>query len=399
MERERALEIAAAAVAPLPSEEADVASACGRVVAEAAEAASDLPPFDRSTRDGYALRAADTAGGSRALRVAATLVAGQAAGPPLRPGECCRVMTGALLPPGADAVVMQEEVEETSAESIRVPRPVPAEQHVARTGSEVRRGDVLAPAGVRLDPPALGLLLSSGLTRLKVHRLPRAALLATGSELVAPAADPSAGRIRASNPWLLAAALEGAGARTQVLGLAADRPEEQAPRIEEGLGFDLLLLSGGTGRGRADLTRRALQGCGVEILFQGVAVEPGRPVLCGRRGKTLVFGLPGTPLAAWVLWRVLVSPCLRRLAGESRWQLRLGAARLASPLEHAPGFEAWVPADLSWAGSERVARPRAPRAPGSLRQHAGAPALIRLPSAAEASVPAGAAVAVLEPRD
>lgn len=397
--RERALELAAAAAAPLPSEEVEVAAACGRVLAEPLLAAGDVPPFDRSLRDGYALRSADAARAPSALRVAGTLLAGDVAEGTLEPGACWRVMTGAALPAGADAVVMQEEAEERGAGEVEIRRAVARGEHVARAGAEVGRGETLAAAGERLEPVGIGLALASGRARVRVHRRPRVAVLSSGGELVPPGEEPRAGRIRASNPWMLAAAAARAGAEVSILGIVADREEEQRPVLEAGLARDLLLLSGGTGRGQADLTRRALGGCGVEVLYQGVAVDPGRPALCGRRGSALVFALPGTPLAAWVLWRVLVAPCLRCLAGEARWWPRLGPARLASPLDHARGLETWVPADLSWIGVERVARPRSSRGAGGLRQQIGGPALVRIPAGDSGRTEAGAAVDVLEPGD
>jgi len=394
--REQAMELSAAAAGPLAAEGIDTAAAGGRVLAEDALAGADLPPFDRALRDGYALRSADTARAPVSLRVVGTLVGGGVAGSAVGPGECWQVMTGTPVPPGADAVVMQEEVDEAPPASIQVRRPVDPGRYIARMGDELRRGEVLARAGSRLDPVALGLALASGLARLRVHRRPRVSVLATGSELVPPPETPGPGRIRASNPWMLGEALGRAGAEVDLLGLVSDREEEQRPRLADGLEADVLIVSGGTGRGRTDHAERLLRECGVEILYHGVAVDPGRPANGGRRGSTLVFGLPGTPLAAWVLWRVLVAPCLRRVAGETTWRPRLGWARLASPLEHARGREVWVPAGLSWAGAERVARPRVASGCGGLRQQIGDAALVRIPPGDAQRTPAGAPVEVLE---
>lgn len=396
IERERALEIAAAAAATLPSEEIDAARGAGRVLAEPLVAAAPLPPFDRALRDGYAVRSADLFRPPAVLRVVGTLLAGQARAAGPAPGECWRVMTGAEMPAQADAVVMAEEATEVDPGAVRFDRPVAPGAHVARAGSEAGPGETLAHEGTRLTPPALALALATGRARVRVRRRPRVAILSSGSELAPPGCEPAPGQIPASNPWLLAAAAEREGAEVVSAGIAPDREAEQRRAVERGLAADLLLTSGGTGRGRADLTRRVLEGCGVEILFQGVAVEPGRPVLCGRRGATLVFGLPGTPAAVWVLWRTLVEPCLRRVEGESAWRPRLWPARLASPVEHAIGVEVWIPADLSHAGAERVARPRGPGRTGSLRAHLGAGALLRIPPSTASRTPAGAQVEMLE---
>lgn len=396
--RQEAVAIAAGAAQPVAVEEIEIAAASGRVLAETLTAQADLPPFDRCLRDGYAVRASDTGQAPVVLRVAGTALAGRVASGGTPPGSCWRVMTGAPLPDGTDAVVMEEEAEGHASGSVRIQRQVPFGAYVGRAGAEVRSGDALAAAGLRIDPPALALALACGRQRVRVHRLPRVAVLSTGSELVPPADTPGAGRIRASNPWMLASAIERAGARADNLGIVPDAEEALRSGVEKGLGGDMLVMSGGTGRGQADLTRRTLEACGVEILFQGVAIDPGRPVLCGRRAATLVLGLPGTPLAAWILWHVLAVPCLRRLAGESRWDLRLGPARLASPLEHPRRVEVWAPVELSWAGGERVARPRSSRGAGTLRQHIGAPGLVRIPPGDTDRTPAGALVEVLEER-
>jgi molybdenum cofactor synthesis domain-containing protein len=269
------------------------------------------------------------------------------------------------------------------------------DRFIDRAGREVRTGDMRGRAGTRLDPAVLGVALSSGVCRAVVHCRPRVAVLGTGSELVRPQERPGPAQIRASNAGMLAAAAAEAGAETDCHGIVSDRRDDLRRGLEAGRGTDLLILCGGTGPGDADLTHRTLGDCGAEVLYHGIAMDPGRPLLCARWDKTLVFGLPGTPVAGWVAWRVLVSPVLRYMEGESDWALRLGRARLASPLDHHEGREAWFPADLSWKGAECVARPRTTGGRRSMKAHAGRPALIRIPPAACGHTPAGAEVEVL----
>ena len=396
--RERAIELAVEGIALPPAEEIDAADAAGRVLAADLIAEADVPPFDRAQRDGYAVRSADTAGaqeGQVRLRVGATILAGQVEERPLDPQTCVRVMTGAPVPPGADAVLMKEEAEEIDSGEIEFRLKLEPDRFIDRVGREVRSGDLLARVGARLDPALLGVALSSGAHRVNVYRRPRVAVLGTGSELVRPQDRPGQGQIRASNPWMLVAAISAAGAEADCLGIVSDRGDELRKGLEAGRGADLLILSGGTGPGDADLTHRTLGECGAKLLYHGIAMDPGRPSLCARWDRTLVFGLPGTPVATWVVWRVLVSPVVRFLEGDTHWALRLGRARLASPLDHAKGREAWFPADLSWKGAERVARPRISRGRRSMQDHAGWPALIRIPAAGCGMAPAGSEVEVL----
>ncbi|MEE9219365.1 MAG: gephyrin-like molybdotransferase Glp [Acidobacteriota bacterium] len=398
--RERATELAAQAIVALPSEEVDTACASGRVVAADLRAVDDVPPFDRSQRDGYALRSRDTLRASSAparLKVLGTLLAGEIRSEPVRPGTCVRVMTGAPLPPGADAILMSEEARQAGPEEIEVSRALEPGRFVDAAGREVRSGDVLVPAGTRLDPALLAVALSCGAHRLRVHRVARAAVLGTGSEVVPPREKPGPAQIRGSNPWMLAAALERLGAEVKHLGIVADRESDLRERLEAGRRADLLIVSGGTGPGQADLTHRVLESCGAEVLYHGIAMDPGRPTLCARWGSALVFGVPGMPVAGWVVWRTLIAPLLRRLAGEARWKLQLGRAQLASPLDHARGRESWYPADLSWKGAGRVARPRTSRGRRSMLEHAGWPALVRIPPANCGHTLAGAEVDILEP--
>ncbi|MEE8538007.1 MAG: gephyrin-like molybdotransferase Glp [Acidobacteriota bacterium] len=396
--RERAVELAVEEIYVPPAEEIDAADANGRVLAADLVARADVPPFDRAQRDGYAVRSADTAGaqeGPVRLRVGATILAGQSEERPLDPETCVRVMTGAAVPPGADAVLMKEEAEEIDAGQIEFRLKLEPDRFIDRAGREVHTGDLLDRVGTRLDPALLGVALSSGAHRVNVVRRPRVAVLGTGSELVRPQDQPGQGQIRASNPWMLAAAIAAAGAEVDCLGIVLDREDELRKGLEAGRGADLLIVSGGTGPGDADLTHRTLEECGAKVLYHGIDMAPGRPSLCARWDKTLVFGLPGTPVAAWVVWRVLVAPVLRFLEGDSSWDLRLGGARLASPLDHPEGREAWFPADLSWKGAERIAHLRTGRGRRSMRDHTGHPALIRIRAAAGGVIPAGSEVEVL----
>jgi molybdopterin molybdotransferase len=309
----------AGAAAPLAAEPAPLLDAVGRVLAADARAPNDLPGFDRSSMDGWAIRSADLAGASGAhvaLPVVGAAPAGAAGDVALAPGTAVRIGTGGPLPPGADAVLRLEAGEE-EAGVLRPRTAPPAGEFVRRRGEDVRVGDVLVPAGTRIAPAHLVTLASAGLAELVVHHRPRVAILATGSELVPPGAPLRPGQIHESNGTTLAAYVRQAGARALEPGIVPDDPGLTRAALESALeGADVVLTSGGVSVGDRDLVKGALAGLGVEPLFWGVRMKPGKPVFCGRRGSTWVFGLPGNPLSTVVNFLVFVAPLLRRLAGE-----------------------------------------------------------------------------------
>ena len=310
-------------VVPLPAEPVPVADAAGRVLAEDAEARVDLPPFASSAMDGFALRAADTPG---VLPVVARIAAGRPAPRRVEAGEAMEISTGGVVPDGADAVIPLEYVVQNDNE-IEIADPVAEAANVRPRGGDVHAGDVVRPAGLRLSPAQLGALAAAGLAELRCVRRPRVALLATGTELRQPGEPLGPGEIYESNGLMLAAALAAEGAEVERLPPIEDDEDAHRAALARGLEADVLVTSGGVSVGPHDLVRKIESELGVDEVFWGVAVKPGKPVAFGVRGRTLVFGLPGNPVSSLVGLELLVKPALRALQG------------LADPL---PRFEAGV---------------------------------------------------------
>ena len=341
---EQALERVLEGIAPLSSERVSLADAAGRVAAEPAHAAVDLPPFDRSAMDGFAVRAADTAPGV-VLRLAAGVAAGEVAADALEPGTAAPVSTGAALPPGADAVLQSELAAERDG-GVAPERALTPGTHVRLRGEDLRAGAELAPAGAVLTLPRISALASAGVGEVAVHRRPRLDVIVTGSELLPVGAPPEPGRIHESNGLMIALLAERAGARVLEHGVVADDRAATDEAVTAGLGGDVLVVSGGVSVGPHDHVRPAFEAAGVEEVFWRVRIKPGKPLWFGRRGATLVFGLPGNPLSTIVGFCVFIEPALRRLQGEADARPRLEAGRLAAPAQASDGRTTFLTAAL-----------------------------------------------------
>jgi molybdopterin molybdotransferase len=292
----------------------------GRVLAQDLVSALQVPPQDNSSMDGYAVRSAEIADEGVALPVSQRIPAGAAA-QPLTPGTAARIFTGATLPPGADAVVMQEETEPAGEHTVRVLRVPNAGQWIRRSGEDVRRGDVVLAAGQRLTPAANGLAASIGLDRLTVVRRPRVALFSTGDELVMPGAAPPdqmpPGAIYNSNRFFLRQLLHRLGCEVSDLGIVPDRRDATVQALKQAAGsHDLILTSGGVSVGEEDHVKPAVQQLGSLDLWQ-IAIKPGKPFAYGRIGEAHFMGLPGNPVSSFVTFLLLVRPFLLRLQGTS----------------------------------------------------------------------------------
>ena len=350
----------------LPAEPVDVERAHGRVLAEPASAAVDLPPFPSSAMDGFALRAADL---PARLRVVARIAAGRPAARRLCAGEAMAIATGGVVPEGADAVIPVEYVVDRDNE-IEVDAALARGANVRPRGGDIRAGEVVVPAGVRLGPARLGALAAAGLARVACVRRPRAAVLATGTELRRPGERLRPGEIYEANSFLLAAALEDAGASVEVLPAVEDDEGGHRRAIAHGLSADLLVTSGGVSVGPHDLVRRIESELGVEEVFWRVAVKPGKPVSFGVREATLVFGLPGNPVSSLVGFELFVRPAVLALHGlaDPEPLPRLLPGRLARALRRNHGRDELVRAQP---GPRRRGRPRAALGPGVAHDRAG----------------------------
>jgi molybdopterin molybdotransferase len=316
---EAALRIVLDSAPLLPAEPVALPDAAGRVLREAIRSDRDVPEFDKAMMDGYAVIAADLSAPPRDLEVIAEIPAGADPGRlvPVTPGRAARIMTGAPLPPGADAVLVVEETEPIAgaADRIRAKATLRAGDNFARKGEDVRAGDTLLEAGDFIGAGEIGVLAACGRTRVLAGRRPRIAVLPTGDELVDPGATPGPGRIRNSNGPLLLALAARAGALPTDLGIVRDDRRALAAALARGLEHDVLVLSGGVSMGVYDLVGESLAAAGVAILFDRVAIKPGRPFTFGRRGATIVFGCPGNPVSSYVIFTMFARPALRKMMG------------------------------------------------------------------------------------
>jgi molybdopterin molybdotransferase len=332
---DEALELILGGIEPLAAAREGLAAAAGRVAAEDVPAAVDLPPFDRSAMDGYAVRSADTAPGV-ALRLAGGVAAGEVAAEALAPGTATAISTGAALPDGADAI-LQSELASTENGQVTPERAIEPGRHVRFRGEDVRAGDVLARAGERLTLPRLSALASAGVGEVAVHRAPRLHLIVTGSELLPLGAPPEPGRIHESNGLMVSLLARRAGAELVDHGVVADDRDATLDAVRRGLEGDVLVVSGGVSVGPHDHVKPSFEACGVEEVLWRVRIKPGKPVWFGRRGGTLVFGLPGNPLSSIVCFCVFIEPALRRLQGERDARPRITRGRLAAAAEPSDG--------------------------------------------------------------
>lgn len=328
-----------------------------RILAVDARADRDSPPFDKSLRDGYAVRSSNY--GSDLL-VIEEVAAGKLPTKPVGRGECSRIFTGAPMPEGADAVVMQEDAE-LSGDRVRITdASVKPGQWVFLRGTEMKAGEIVLPAGTKLTAAAIGVLATIGGAGVPVHPWPRVSILATGDELVPVDAEPGPGRIRNSNGSMLAAQACNAGAEVQDGGIVRDSEAEMIKVIGSALAqSDVLLLAGGVSAGKFDLVPGVLERLGVTAHFHKVRMKPGKPLLFGTMGTTLVFGLPGNPVSAFVCFELFVRPALRKLAGETETASRIVPMPLAEAIAEVNDRPTYRPAKvedgavrpLPWAGA------------------------------------------------
>ena len=387
---DEALNHIAAQVCPLGSTRLPIGEALDRVLAEDVASDVDSPPHDKSIVDGYAVRAADVTASDSRLPVIEEVVAGAVPRHAVTAGAATRIMTGAPVPEGADAVVMVEQTEHVdSAKSplgrvlIRSVRVV-AGQNIMRRASSMRRGETVLNAGHVLRPMEIGLLAEVGRTEVSVIRQPSVAVLSTGNELVPPNQTPNAGQIRNSNSAMLLACARRAGGTAVDLGIGRDDRELLARLIGEGLRCDVLLISGGVSAGVLDLVPAVLAELGVRQVFHKVAVKPGKPLWFGVHepgGATrLVFGLPGNPVSSLVCFELFVQPALLAMSGRPFCRRGTLSARLVGSFEQRGERVTYYPAILREEAGSRVVEPLAWKGSGDLRALAAANALICFPA-------------------
>lgn len=386
-EARRVVEEQAGSVRPHGTEVVDLLAAVGRVLAEAVVADRDIPPFPRSTRDGYAVRSGDLCSPSVRLEIIGEIKAGEnqdSLPSCVKPGQAVSIMTGAPVPAGADAVVMVEYTSRLGPQ-VEISRGVTAGENIVTRGAEARQGGVLVDRGARLNDAAIALAAAAGKGRVEVYRWPRIAVLTTGDEIVDVDGAPGPTQIRNSNSYSLAAQILAAGGQPVLLPIAPDETEKLRRLIELGMQSDLLLMTGGVSMGRYDLVEQVLAELGAEFFFTGAKIQPGRPVVFGRvrcgpgapgreastsAEAKYFFGLPGNPVSTMVTFELFARPVVEALAGMVPRKLMFVHTRLAAEIRVKVGLTRFLPAILSgefeksqvelvaWQGSGDIAATR-----------------------------------------
>jgi molybdopterin molybdotransferase len=410
-EARRTVDEHASQITPGTTETVNLLHAVSRVLAEPIAADRDIPPFPRSTRDGYAVRAADLAMLPATLKVIGEIKAGPQQSPStMNRGEAYSIMTGAPVPHGADAVVMVEYASEQE-DAVEITKGVASGENIVAQGAEANRGSLLLERGTRLNEAAIALAASVGKSHLKVFVRPRVAVLTTGDEIVDVNAEPGPAQIRNSNTYSLAAQIQKAGGEPVLLPIAPDEPSRLRELIEEGLQSDLLIMTGGVSMGRYDLVEQALAELQAEFFFTGAKIQPGRPVVfgrlqCGRAGTPFgklsacpepaegagssregsanhsckyFFGLPGNPVSTMVTFELFARPMLEALSGMSPRPLTFVHARLKSDIRVKTGLTRFLPAILSGEHSDSHAEPVPWQGSGDIAGRARANCYIVIP--------------------
>lgn len=377
--REQAFEIVKRSLHTTPTELVPLSHTLGRVLAETVTADRDFPPFDRSAMDGFAVRSSDLAKAPVELDVVGEVPAGVWPTTRVERGQAMRIMTGAPLPPGADAVQMVENSETLDdgarvrlTESLSSPYT-----HVCRRGEDVRRGDVVARAGSVIRPGSVGALGAIGCAAVPVRRRPRVIVWSTGDELVEVTEVPKPQQIRDSNRYMVEAYVSQAGGEVIGGGRIPDDPRVLRETLAAAPEADLWLLSGGVSMGEYDYVEGALREVGVEIAFHKVRIKPGKPLLFGTRGELEVFGLPGNPVSSAVMMQLFVVPALYGMQGVESIEPMIVPLRCMGELGDAGGRETYFPAIWVREGNETVVRPVRYNGSGDLLGFSGGSCLIR----------------------
>jgi molybdopterin molybdotransferase len=381
---------------PRASASVSVWDALGLVLAQEVKTDREYPPFDRSTRDGYAVSSKEVQAGAQ-LKCASEIKAGDTVTEALAPGTCAQIMTGAAVPAGADAVVMIEYTQR-EGELVRFERAAQAGQNIVPRGSEARAGQTILQTGMRLGFAELALAAQVGAVQLQCAKRPRVAILSTGDEVVLIDQPPGAFQIRNSNSVSLAAQVRIAGGEPVVLGNAADRVEDLGEKIERGLKEDALVLTGGVSMGKYDLVESVLKAFGAEFFFDAVAIRPGKPAVFAICQDKPVFGLPGNPVSTMVTFQLFVTPAIDLLSGAGAHPLPLVEAQLGEALNERTGLAHFLPARIEWRGNVPEVKTLKWQGSGDIAALAGANCFLLVP-AESAKIASGERVSVLLRKD
>ena len=373
-----------------------IQDALGRILAAEIRADRAYPPFDRSTRDGYAVRASEAMAGSK-IRCVGEIKAGDAVTQSLSAQTCVQIMTGAAVPGGADAVVMIEYTQR-DGDSITFGHDARSGQNIVKRGSESTANQLLLPAGTRLGYAELAVAAQVGAAQLSCCHKPRVAILSTGDEVVLVDQTPGPFQIRNSNSVSLAAQVRLFGGEPVLLGNAADNVADLRQKITQGLEADMLVLSGGVSMGKYDLVETVLKDLGAQFFFDAVAIRPGKPTVFGKCGETFVFGLPGNPVSTMVTFELFAAPAIDLLSGALARPLPLLTATLAEPMSEKLGLTHFLPARIEWPKGAPVVKPLVWQGSGDVAALAQANGFLVIPADRQ-TLPVGESVQVLCRRD
>ncbi len=367
--------------------------ALGRVLAEDILANRDLPPYDVSAMDGFAVRGGNLTGAPVTLKIIEDIRAGDMPRHAILAGQCSRIMTGAPLPQGADAVIRVEDTCALSEDTVQILVTVKAGHDVRAQGENMRTGDVVLGIGTEITPGAIGILATVKAAKMQVYRRPRVAILSTGNELEGINESVDLSKIPDSNTYALMAQVQALGIEPALLGIARDDPAELEQYLRTGLEYDVLLVSGGTSVGVHDYVRPTIEKLGVTMKFWRVAMKPGHPLAFGTTSLTAVFGLPGNPVSSMVCFEEFVAPALRCMMGNPRLFRRTVSARLSHPVKMRPGRTEFVRVQLTQDDAGYLASSTGTQSSGVLLSMARADGLLVMPSDCT-GYPAGAQVTV-----
>lgn len=324
-------------VSTLGAESIKLEQSLGRVLAEEVSANRDQPPYDISAMDGFAVRSADLTSIPAALKIVEDIKAGDMPTKILSPGQCARIMTGAPVLQGADAVIRVEDTQALTDSTVQINQTVKPGNDIRRLGENMRNGEVVLTPGTEITPGVIGVLATVKRAQIQVYRRPRVAILSTGNELEGLDEPVDPNKIPNSNSYALMAQVQSLGIEPTLLGIARDDPEELKQFLRRGLEFDVLLVSGGTSVGVHDYVRPTIEALGVQMLFWRVSMKPGHPVAFGKLDEKIIFGLPGNPVSSMVCFEQFAVPALRRMMGHARIFRRTITARLTHSVKHQAG--------------------------------------------------------------